>query len=268
MADLPIPPRRLRVVASLFALYALAGVVVLLGLRPDPRALPAADRGAGPASVAAAAHAAVELHPLGQLLVPYEHRRLEGFVSRFGDGRDVGDDASYIASAIGAYHVQLDEMSLLLAGLFGVAFLAALLALRGAPAGCIVGGVLLLLVVPAPIFSVGPGSVALTLPFLVAGALVLAWRTRAPEPAALPRAPDGSAPPSGPIHGPAESNPGRDVGLGIGLFALAGISGALAAGAGGSGAAKLWVGAVAAFGLGLYLLVTGLIGLGRRRPKG
>jgi|GEM_PF-3429836 len=249
--------KRTRIVGVLASLYTLGMIVALIALRPQgpPRWMDDAP----PALALAAAHDAVESHPFGALMVPYEHRRLERAV------RDAGTrvrDPRGVAGTVYVYHIVLGEMTWLLVGILALGLLGALLAVKAGPMSTIWSGVLLLLAVPGPIASVGPGSIALTLPLLLFGILVLVLRPRAERPE--PVAAAAGAVPATAISGPATTNPGREIAIGVGLIILGIVVGVLAANMGGSRVAKVWIGAAASLGMGLWLLISGLIHLGQK----
>jgi len=266
------PVRRTRVVAAVVSLYCVGVIALLVALRPAgfPSGLP--DRDAPAAALAAAAADAIDRHPLGNLLVPHEHRALRRYLERFGDGDD--ERSLYVGSSLRAYYIVLDEMTWLIVGLLAAGLVGGLLALRAGPLSSLWGGIVMLLAVPGPIASVGPSSIVLTAPLLLGGILVLALRPRVPRPALVPAAidagvaaaagPDGVLAPAFASSGAAEPHPGRQLGAGLGLLALGIASAALAAGMR-SDAVKLWIGAATSLGFGLYLVVAGIIGLGKRR---
>jgi len=261
------PKRRYRVLAAIATVYALVVTVLVLGLRPsvDRSTLPGDD--APPLAIAAAAHTALEKNPHGFVLVRYEYHALESFLRRVQHGDvELGEYARDASGSLRVFYIVLDEMSLLIAGLFAVATLGGLLALRAGAVSSVVGAIVMMLVSPVPIVTVGPAAVFFTAPFFLVGILLLVWRPRL-EPVAAPAAAPGAAPTLSSIAGPAEYNPGREIGLGLGLLVLAGVSGVLGARAGGGAAAKLIVGAVAAGGMGIYLLVSGLVHLGKGKRE-
>lgn len=265
MSTLSKPARRMRIVGALVTLYSLGAIVFLIAMRPS--GAPAwLDRDGNPGMIAAAAHDALESHPLGGLMVPYEHRRLERMVRDAQNSRS--DSARDGASTVFVYYIVLGEMTLLLLAHFAVGLIGGLLTLRAGPISTLWAGVLLILAAPGPVASVGPGSVLLTLPLLVFGVLVLVLRPRVERAAAA--VPAGASVAGGPvpatqIAGPAETHPGRDIAIGVGLIALGIGSGVLAAHLRSSGAVKVWIGAAAALGMGIWLLISGLIGLGKKQ---
>ncbi|TNF24464.1 MAG: hypothetical protein EP329_24880, partial [Deltaproteobacteria bacterium] len=171
--------RRTRIVGILATLYALGLSIFLVASRPSDETR-WVDYDAPAGRVLAAAHDALEGNPFGHLMVPYEYHHLRYTVR---DGFRSADDARDLAGTVHVYYIVLEEMTLLLLGLLLVGLVAGLLAVFPGPAKTIWSGVLLLLVVPVPIFSVGPGTIILLAPLALFGILVLVLRPRFERPA-------------------------------------------------------------------------------------
>lgn len=249
--------RRTRVVASTFALLnaiSIAGALLLNGAA-QPTAYP--DREASLKELAASAQRAVDAHPFGGLLVPYEHEALERFAARAREPADAAEwlerERSYASSAVHVFYIVLGEMTWLLSGLYLLGLGGALMAFSAKPGWVIAGAVLMLLAAPVPIVSVGPESALLTSYLFVGGVLLLIVKPRI-ERAALTQQEAASA-----------GREARNMILtGVGLLALGGVGIGLALSVR-SAHAKLWVGAVGCLVGGLVCVVWGLGSLGASR---